>query len=158
MPNGDPMRRLRPGPNPVCSAARQPARSYDCVPMADVLTTRHDVGRSALRSRIVRFGFILGWCLWFLAGSAFALFIDMLGDVLCSEPPDDSNFGRFGWSVIPPGPTCTFTKATNGYDAVRGPSPLMSIWIIGVVVGAVITFRLIRHIWQRFPAEDPRSP
>jgi hypothetical protein len=81
----------------------------------------------------------IAWTLLFLFTVALALigiaYAMILSDVTaCATPGADSNWGELSWSVLPPGPRCTFTEEANGSDRVEGPGPGMSIWI-AVLVG-----------------------
>lgn len=58
----------------------------------------------------------------------------------CGE--EGSNYGTLGWSVLPPGPTCTWTVEANGFDKVQGPSPVMSVWLITLIVLGIVARRL----------------
>lgn len=70
-------------------------------------------------------------------GCAYATNLEQAGDSNCQVTQGDYTYGEFGWSTIPPGPTCTFTQAEHGVDEVRGPSPVTSVWLALVAAGAV---------------------
>lgn len=59
-------------------------------------------------------------------------------DSNCPVSPEVSTYGTAGWSVLPPGPTCTFTAEAHGIDEVRGPTPVMSVWLGLLGLGAVV--------------------
>lgn len=79
----------------------------------------------------------LGWLAVAGIGVAYAVMLQLLGDAGCEPTPGSSTYGTFEWSILPPGPTCTFTMVPHGFDAVRGPTPVMSIWLLVLAVWAV---------------------
>ncbi len=81
-----------------------------------------------------------------LVGVAYAMLLDDL--LACPTPGADSNWGSLSWSVLPPGPRCTFTEELNGMDLVEGPGPGMSIWLAALVTLAVV---LAREFRRTFP-------
>lgn len=86
-----------------------------------------------------------------LIGIAYAMLLD---DVLaCPTPGADSNWGRLSWSVLPPGPRCTWTEELNGIDRVEGPGPGMSIWLAVLGTLAVVLARAYR---RTFPLATDR--
>lgn len=94
---------------------------------------------------------VLCWSGTLALGLAYAGFLQLGGDTSCEASPGESNYGTFGWSVVPPGPTCTFTEELNGFDEVRGPTPVMSIWLLVLLVGALVVVPLVRR-WVFPPA------
>jgi len=78
------------------------------------------------------------WAAVLLVGIAYAILIND-NDLYCEPANGLSDYGDFAWSLFPPGPTCTFG------EAVRGPTPVMSIWLIALVVGAVLCVELLRR-------------
>ncbi|MGF1597278.1 MAG: hypothetical protein ACFCVK_10160 [Acidimicrobiales bacterium] len=100
-------------------------------PLADLRT----------RARVI----VVAWIAMLFAGVAYGLMINDMGDLACEPTPGSSDYGEFAWSVYPPGPTCTFTEAVHGFDEVRGPTLVMSVWIIVVVVGGIVCFELLRR-------------
>lgn len=130
-----------------CSRAGSPGNGHDGGVAGKL--DREDRSR---RRRQVR------WTLLFLfaialagIGIAYAL---LLNDVLaCPTPGRDSTYGDLSWSVLPPGPRCTWTAAEHGLDRVDGPSPVMSLWLLTL---AGLAVRLVRTYRGTFPlAADP---
>ncbi len=74
-----------------------------------------------------------------LVGCAYGARVEQMGDIYCQAAEGDYTYGELGWSTVPPGPTCTFTEAEHGFDEVRGPSPVMSVWLAVVATGAATT-------------------
>ncbi|MGB6059327.1 MAG: hypothetical protein WBF71_13805 [Microthrixaceae bacterium] len=101
---------------------------------------------------------ILAWSGTLLVGLAFAWLLDNLGDSNCEPTPGSSTYGKFGWSLIPPGPTCTFTAEVHGFDQVRGPSPVMTIWLAVLVIGAGVGVHLLRSPFNRDGSLRGRVP
>ncbi len=91
---------------------------------------------------------ILGWSGTLLVGLAYAGVLQLLGDANCEPTPGSSTYGEFGWSLMPPGPTCTFTAEVHGFDEVRGPTPVMTIWLVAVVIGAGACMYLLRSPFE----------
>jgi len=85
------------------------------------------------------------WAAVLFVGAAYAILINDMDELYCEPVDGSSNYGDFAWSVFPPGPTCTFNEAVHGFDGVRGPTPVMSIWLIALVVGAVLCVELLRR-------------
>jgi len=105
--------------------------------------------RSAPRQRqavrVVAFAAMAAWLLILFVGVAWAaLVIFAYGDAYCEPFPGGSDYGELRWSVWPPGPTCTFTAEVHGFDEVRGPYPVMSIWLAVLAVGGVLWVKLLR--------------
>lgn len=78
-------------------------------------------------------------------GCAYGARLGQTADINCETADGEYDDGEFGWSTIPPGPTCTFTQAEHGFDEVRGPNLGMSIWLAlvgaGTAAAAVIAIR-----------------
>ena len=68
-----------------------------------------------------------------LAGLAWATVV-VDDELYCELEQGDSNFGTVSWSLLPPGPKCTYTVAMNGLDRVEGPGPVTSIWVSALVM------------------------
>ena len=78
-------------------------------------------------------------------GLAWAGMIELQDDLGCEHSAGDSNYGEQSWSVLPPGPVCSWTAETNGFDEVRGPTPGMSVWLLVLVtLGALVVWRARR--------------
>jgi len=104
------------------------------------------------------------WFAVLLMGLGYAVLLQLLGDAACSLDPSGSNYGELGWSVVPPGPTCTFTHELHGIDEVRGPTPVMSVWILVLVAGAVAlvlaglrTARSWNSSWRELDRAGPET-
>ena len=68
-----------------------------------------------------------------LVGLAGLALIGVSGDLGCELQGSDSNYGALSWSVVPPGPVCTYTQAENGVDEVDGPASTTSLWILSLL-------------------------
>lgn len=93
----------------------------------------------------------LAWLAVAAIGVAYGLHVWRTGDVYCQVAPKVYDYGELSWSVLPPGPVCTFTADAHGFDGVRGPYPVMSIWLLVLVVGAVafvVARRRARARWR----------
>lgn len=103
----------------------------------------------------VTVGIVVALC-WFgtlALGLAYAAYLVLMGDAVCEPFPGGSTYGTLGWSVLPPGPTCTFTEQLHGFDEVRGPTPVMSIWLLVLLVAGV-AIALVG--WRRMFPPAPR--
>ena len=76
-------------------------------------------------------------------GLPYGARLEQVGDINCQAADGDYVYGEFGWSTNPPGPTCTFTAADHGFDEVRGPSPVMSVWLALLAAGAVTSVAVV---------------
>ena len=83
-----------------------------------------------------------------LAGVGYGVLLDFIGDAACPTPGRDSQWGRLSWSVLPPGPKCTWTEPLHGIDRVDGPGSVMSLWLVGLGLLAV---GLVRWHRRAFP-------
>jgi hypothetical protein len=53
----------------------------------------------------------------------------------CPSPASNMTSGDLGWSVLPPGPKCTWNEAEHGVSGSDdGPGPVMSVWIVSLVL------------------------
>lgn len=86
-----------------------------------------------------------------LIGVAYGLFVEYADGLTCPTPGADSNWGELSWSVLPPGPRCTWSEELNGIDRVEGPGPVMSSWIVAV---AGLSVGLMRAHRRTFPVTD----
>jgi hypothetical protein len=84
-------------------------------------------------------GVLIATLVVLFAGCAYGARLEQTGAINCQVAEGDYIYGEFGWSTVPPGPTCTFNEAEHGVDEVRGPSPAMSVWLALVAVGAATT-------------------
>jgi hypothetical protein len=92
---------------------------------------------------------VLNWVGLVAIGSAWIVYVQVAGDLRCQHPlAGDSLYGELRWSKWPPGPTCTWTKEAVGFDDVRGPSPVMSIWLVAVAVLGLVAVLMVRRAWQ----------
>jgi hypothetical protein len=94
----------------------------------------HRSHASRLRSSS-RLGLTIATLVVLLVGCAHGARLGQVGNINCQAANGDYVYGEFGWSTIPPGPTCTFTTADHGFDEVRGPSPVMSVWLALLAAG-----------------------
>lgn len=86
-----------------------------------------------------------GWTVFLLVGLSYAALVQWMGDLDCEASVGDSNYGSRGWSALPPGPTCTFTRELNGFARVDGPTPVMTVWLVVLALGAVAYLALVRR-------------
>lgn len=124
------------------------------IPVADLLShtvqmSHIEVSDDQVDRAIKRHGrltalVILGWAAILSMTLAYVVAWTYFGDLSCEAFPDTSSYGEVVWSVVPPGPICTFTEANNGFDEVRGPSPVMSILIFLLIAGGVLVAMLLR--------------
>ena len=84
------------------------------------------------------------WALVLLVGLGYAALVQLSDDTYCPPFEGSSQYGELDWSVLPPGPTCTFTADVHGFDEVRGPTPVMSVWLAVLVVGPAVCLALVR--------------
>lgn len=80
-----------------------------------------------------------------LAGLAYAALISVLDNTTCTGAGGDSNYGAFSWSVMPPGPVCTYSVEQNGRAFVEGPGPEMSVWLLTLLAAAMVLVVTRRH-------------
>lgn len=85
------------------------------------------------------------WAIALVVGLGYAILINDMAELYCEPIAGSSDYGAFASSIIPPGPTCTFTEAVHGFDAVRGPSPVMSVWLVSLALGAMWILLLLRR-------------
>ncbi len=116
---------------------------------ADVAAAAGIRGRQRNRLRIAAYLLSVGWVALLLLGVAYGVMVQMLGSAYCEPVSGSSTYGELNWSIVPPGPTCTFTAAIHGFDAVRGPYPVMSVWLAVLAVGGVLCVALLRRIQTR---------
>lgn len=79
----------------------------------------------------------LAWFIIAAIGTGYGLLVWDMGEMYCPIEQGLSTYGELSWSILPPGPVCTFTPDVHGFDEVRGPYPVMSIWLLVLVIGAV---------------------
>lgn len=97
------------------------------------------------------------WCTIATPGLVGALLISYSEPVYCAAPTDAGgsvyDIGELSWSVVPPGPRCTWTNRPGGIDRTQGPSPVWSMWVlILLVLGSLGMRALCRSI--RVPGEQ----
>jgi hypothetical protein len=115
---------------------------------AGVSVSAKETGGALRNRRPMRLLAYLAVALWFLVlfvGVAYGASIVALGNGYCEPFEGGSTYGELRWSVWPPGPTCTFTAEVHGFDEVRGPYPVMSIWLAALVAGGVLCVSLLRR-------------
>jgi hypothetical protein len=84
---------------------------------------------------------VLGWFCVLLIGIGWAMLILVLDWGYCNR--GDSVYGQLRWSLVPPGPTCTWTVEADGFDAYQGPTAVMSIWLATLVAGGLMAWILL---------------
>jgi hypothetical protein len=88
---------------------------------------------------------VAGWLAVLSIGVLWGVFVSWTGDLGCESAPGSSNYGALQWSVVPPGPTCVFTEEVNGFAHVDEPTPVMSVWLVVLVLGTFVCLTLIRR-------------
>ncbi len=83
------------------------------------------------------------WVAVAIVGLGWGAVVQVLDDGYCEKV--DSNYGKLSWSVVPPGPVCTWAADANGVDEVEGPSPVMSVWLVSLGVLGGVTVWLVRR-------------
>lgn len=107
---------------------------------------------------------VLAWLGLAAIGVTYAAFRQVSGWASCEHERGDSNYGEFSWSAIPPGPVCTWTLAGNGFDDSKGPTPVMSLWLLSLVglgvaaVWAIRTASRYESPIEPEPIELQRTP
>ena len=86
-------------------------------------------------------------------GIGWAAMIGAVDDTYCER--GDSNYGELSWSRLPPGPVCSWTEQRNGFTGTDGPTPVMSIWLLTLLVLGFIALRLIGRVSFADPQIDP---
>lgn len=82
------------------------------------------------------------WVALLCFGLAWAGIIELQDDLGCEHAAGESNYGEQSWSVLPPGPVCSWTAEVNGVDDVRGPTPVMSAWLPTLfMLGTLVVWR-----------------
>lgn len=85
-----------------------------------------------------------------LIGVAYGMFVEYADGLTCPTPGMDSNWGELSWSVLPPGPRCTWSEELNGITRVEGPGPVMSVWLASLVILTVSLGRVYRRAFPRW--------
>lgn len=99
--------------------------------------------------------FLIATLVVLFAGCAYGARLEQTGDINCQADEGIYIYGEFSWSLAPPGPTCTFTVEEHGFDEVRGPSEVMSVWLVVVGAGAATTVVMARR--ESSTSDPPRS-
>ena len=102
---------------------------------------------------------VLAFLAWFgtvVVGLGVLAIVSFLGDGYCDrlDGPSNPNLGRLTWSVLPPGPRCTWTEEENRFDAVEEPGPVYSIWAAAVVGLGGLTVGAILRLPSRPPGAE----
>lgn len=100
---------------------------------------------------------VLGWTGLLLLGLGWRAFV-AADDLYCEHSTGDSNFGELSWSIVPPGPVCTWTTERNGFDERYGPTPVMSIWLLALLVIGGLVVWVTRRAWSRQTSVAASSP
>lgn len=98
------------------------------------------------------------WVGW--TAAALVLFVAaplVMSVASCERPDGSSNYGELTWTAVPPGPTCTWTEATNGFDGEE------RIWsytfaVVGWVAAAPVLAFWFRHPKARGTRFMARAP
>ena len=94
------------------------------------------------------------WLAVLVVGVAYGVLVNDMGELYCEPVEGSSDYGDFAWSVLPPGPTCTFNASVHGFDGVRGPTPVMSVWLATLAVGALVS---VAALVLTAPGRDQRA-
>lgn len=103
------------------------------------LATYHAIASRRRSGSQLANGLIVATLVVVFTGCAYGARLEQVGDINCQQADGVYVLGEFGWSISPPGPTCTFTLEEHGFDETRGPTPVMSVWLALVATGAVVT-------------------
>lgn len=82
----------------------------------------------------------VGWAGVLLLGLAWGSFVVLADDLYCERTPGSSDYGDLSWSIVPPGPQCSWPGAD-----VRGPTPVMSAWLLFLLALGGLAVWLARH-------------
>ena len=85
---------------------------------------------------------------WTVGLACWLLLFWLQSEGLACEYRGSSIYGEPGWSVLPPGPTCTWTEEVHGFDRASGPGPWMSIWLLVATVFAFVLWRWGRKLFS----------
>lgn len=143
------------GPGPVMSVwlALLVVTAWPCL----VRIWRPRVGDALQRGRtrdrtILALLATLGWTGIAFLGTGYGVFLQAMGDAGCPTHLGSSEYGDFSWSLVPPGPRCTFDEAEHGFSETRGPGPVMSVWLIGL---AATAWPCLVPLWRPRADEEP---
>jgi hypothetical protein len=89
----------------------------------------------------------VSWTGLLVLGLAWSVLITFAGDLYCEHSAGDSYFGEFSWSIVPPGPQCTWTTGTSGIDETYGPTPVISIWLLALLTLGGLVVWVVRQAW-----------
>lgn len=85
----------------------------------------------------------VGWAGLLLIGLARASYLVATDPLYCEHPTESSRYGDLSWSIVPPGPQCSWG---SGHDTeVQEPTPIMSIWLVLLLVLGGLTLWAARH-------------
>lgn len=76
-----------------------------------------------------------------LIGAGYGTLLALVDGFACPTPGADSEWGELSWSVLPPGPRCTWTAELHGVDRVEGPGPVTTLWLLILAVMAAVLRR-----------------
>jgi hypothetical protein len=97
----------------------------------------------------------VGWAGLLLIGLAWGSLVVVMGDTYCEHPTRSSDYGNLSWSIVPPGPQCSWGSGPG--TEVEGPTPVMSIWLVLLLVVGGLTLWVARHGRVRDGADDAPS-
>jgi hypothetical protein len=107
---------------------------------------------------VLAFFVVVPWFLLFTVGVGWAVFIESFELSYCEHDRHDSASGELSWSVLPPGPVCTWTVEENGFADTRGPTPVMSLWLLSLLGLGYVTVLAVQRLWPPDPADEPPEP
>ena len=99
------------------------------------MTATATARRRRVSTRLARRALSVSWFAWLAVGVMGIVFLQLAGSAGCEHETGDSNFGESSWSLVPFGHVCTWTLEGNGVDDRQGPTPVWSLWLVGVASG-----------------------
>ncbi len=85
----------------------------------------------------------VGWAGLLSIGLAWASYVIVTGPLYCEHPTESSKYGDLSWSILPPGPQCSW--ASGHGTEVQEPTPVMSIWLVLLLVLGGLTLWVARR-------------
>ena len=111
-------------------------------------------GQRPIRDPLAAITLSITWAAIAFVGLAYAVFLEFLDDSAC-ERGGDSNYGDFRWSLLPPGPVCTWTEERNGFAARDSVGLLTSVWLLALLVLGFMAVRAIKRLYASEPKDGP---
>jgi hypothetical protein len=115
-------------------------------------------GRRHLRIAIA-FVAALAWLGLLAIGVLVMVAIEVAPELWCDHPLHDSDYGEMSWSILPPGPMCTWSVENgNLVNDTRGPGPAFSLWLLSLVGSGAFTVWAIRNVLLADVREESTKP